>query len=144
MKFLFCSVLMFLSFQAEAAGCRERLLTLLQNAKGQVSGVLAKDTGCYNAAMIGRKNGPPGCFPPELNTLLGVLTPAFDSAKNVCNTTCKDEGKKDLCLAATNKNKLKQEGIDGIVTWIKANITLQNATFTPNSESTTPPAPVEI
>ncbi len=130
--------------QALAAdSCKDTLLSLLSTAKNKVNEKLEKGSNCHNAAFIGRQNGKPGCFPPALNTLMNTLTPIFDQAKAVCNKQCAAEGKKEVCLEATNKNKLRDVGIEGIIDWIKKNADFSKASFK-QEPTPEPAAPSEI
>lgn len=119
-KFLITFFFLFFVFDVHAETCKEKLISILKDAKTKVNGVLAAGTPCHNAAMIGRQNGPPGCYPPDLTTLATALTPLHSAAKSACNGICNTEGKKTLCLDVTNKNNLKQKGINGVISWINA------------------------
>ena len=141
MRYMVCSLILIASAHAQGASCKAQLMSLLYNAKAKVNAVLEEGSPCHNAAMVGRKFGPPGCYPPDLNKLLGVLTPLLGSAKTICNTTCKGEGKEKLCLAATDKDKLKQQGIDGIISLVSYNI-INKTPYAPAENVA--PAPVDF
>lgn len=142
-KTFLCSLVLLFSFQVHAESCKDKLLTLLASAKTRVNASLTAGSNCHNAALIGRKNGPPGCYPPDLNTLMSVLTPLFDSAKGLCSGVCKDENKQALCKEAVNKSTLKEKGIDGVTKWIKNNAGFNNVNFEKTKE-TDEAVPVEI
>jgi hypothetical protein len=44
--------------------CEKDLLALLNTAKKTVTAHFKKGEPCFNAALIGRSKGKPGCFPP--------------------------------------------------------------------------------
>ncbi len=113
--FAFVFLLMGLSNQAVATDCAQSLKTVLKTAKNQVVANFEKDSPCYNAALIGRKNGPPGCFPPEVFTLQNLLSPYLDKAIAVCKQVCDEEGLKDQCLDITQQSYLRQKGIEGLL-----------------------------
>ena len=136
-KYLIIFIFLFSVSDVHAETCKQKLISILKNAKVAVNGVLAKGTPCNNAALVGRKNGPPGCFPPDLITLGNVLTPLHDAATAACNGLCDTEGKKSLCKEATKKSHLKEVGIDGVISWINSHTDFASNTAVPASHSAT-------
>ncbi|MBY0386284.1 hypothetical protein K2X05_14095 [bacterium] len=117
MRFIF--LLAVVHFSINGFACEEQLISELANARKEVVKNFKANSPCYNAAMIGRTKGAPGCFPPEAFQLRDLLTPILANAKSICKKSCRAEGKMNSCLAFIQNNNLKAYGIDNLVNQLK-------------------------
>lgn len=117
---LFLISFTFFVSSASAQSCAQQLTSILTAAKKQVASQFDKNTPCYNAAIVGRKNGPPGCFPPGALQLYSLLQPHFKKAQGVCKTACKEEQLQEDCNALLGEDHLRHQGIQGILSIIGA------------------------
>lgn len=125
-----------LSFSINIFACEDQLISALGKARSAVVKNFPSKTPCYNAAMIGRTQGPPGCFPPEAFQLRDLLTPILTSAQNICKQACANIGKKNSCLNFIKNNNLKSYGIDNLVNQLKNEGLPVDASFEYQEEST--------
>lgn len=117
---IFFYISLFFSHPASAGSCEAELISLLQEAKEIVNANFDKTSSCYTAALIGHKNGPPGCYPPGALQLKNLLTPLFNEAGVICDQVCADEGKAQSCNNITTKAQLRLLGIDGVMSAVKS------------------------
>lgn len=113
LKFIFICFFVFGSNISLA--CEKDLISLLNTAKKTVTANFKKGEPCYNAALIGRTKGKPGCFPPGALQLQSLLTPTFKSAEKVCQSSCRAEAKLQSCQSLIAQSNLKQLGINGLM-----------------------------
>ncbi len=106
-------LLMTLSSQVHA--CEEDLLFLLSEARRSIVNNFAKGEPCYNAALIGRTQGPPGCYPPGALQVQSLLKPVFKRAAVVCQQSCRNEGKAKSCQKIVDRDHLRNVGIDLLI-----------------------------
>lgn len=121
--------------------CEKDLLALLKTAKTTVTANFKKGEPCYNAALIGRTKGKPGCFPPGALQLQSLLTPTFRSAEKVCQSSCRAQAKLKSCQSLIAQPNLKQLGIQGLMDILNSKGLAAAAAATQTEE---PAAPVEI
>jgi hypothetical protein len=128
-------VLIFLSASfAQANQCEKQLLSVITEAQSIVSSQFDKGENCYNAAMIGRSQGKPGCFMPDALVLKNILTPTFKKADSLCNSVCKSEGKAKSCKSIVHKDFLIQVGLKGVAKKIKNESMTTDASFVDEEE----------
>lgn len=140
MKTLFAIIFLFSSL-AQAGECETQLLEITARAKTSVVQKLS-GTKCHTAAMEGNQNSP-GCDNNEgLGTLLGIMLPIGNEAVGICNTICRDEGKRKSCKAIVNRSNLRKFGLLGAENKISNGIAA-DASFIVE-EVTVPWAPTEI
>lgn len=113
MKLLSMFVVLF--FTVNTMACEDQLISELSKARKVVVKNFKANSSCFNAAIIGRTQGPPGCYPPEAFQLRDLLTPLLTSAENICKKSCRNEGKMKSCLSFIKNNNLKAYGIDNLI-----------------------------
>jgi hypothetical protein len=124
-----------LAFSVNIFACEDQLISALGKARSAVVKNFPAKTPCYNAAMIGRTKGPPGCFPPEAFQLRDLLTPILTSAQDICKKVCSKISKKNSCLNFIKNSNLKANGIDNLVNQLKNQGLPVDASFEYQEES---------
>jgi hypothetical protein len=110
---IFLVLLLLVTSQVSSA-CEKDLLGLLATAKNTIIANFKKGEPCYNAALIGRSNGLPGCFPPAALKVKSLLAPIFKRAGKVCQNSCTALGKGNSCRSLITQDNLVQLGIEGM------------------------------
>lgn len=98
-------------FQSFALSCEQDLILVLTSAKQAVVKDFSSSEPCYKAAMVGRTQGLPGCYPPKALQLQSLLLPYLQRAKQVCQSVCQREGLEGSCLRFIDQNHLRDNGI---------------------------------
>lgn len=112
-------VVFLLIMTSQAYACEADLLFLLSEARHSVVNHFAKGEPCYKAALVGRTQGAPGCYPPAAFQLQGLLKPLFKRATAVCQQSCRSEGKTRSCQKLIDQDYLKKVGIDQLIRSLK-------------------------
>lgn len=140
--FKMLSFLLIICSSSVSFSCEKDLLKLLGSAKTTVLKNFEKGEPCYNAALIGRANGLPGCKGPALLKLHNLLFPIFTKAKNICQKSCKPLGKKNSCESLITQENLRQLGIEGIVNRLTTSGLSTASSF--SEEESEPAPPVDL
>lgn len=98
-----------------AQNCADQLTVILKATQNDVRNHFEVGSPCYKAAIDGRKNGLPGCFPPAALSLVSLLKPNLNKAKSVCQNACQVEGLKEDCEDLIADSHLRHQGISGLL-----------------------------